>query len=313
MPLWDTDPHEPIKEEEVEHKPAKIYFEQPTIDEQTWIQSKAYKYGFSGANDLSRSEVANEDGEVKGTYTFPDADGEPILVRYKAGPNTGFVIENLDEVQQRTNPKDTSDESSSHHTSEQKHSYKSNPEKHESKPFVDPLAVENPDRSYQFSYGSNEEDASREEVSDSKGNIRGKYRFINSDGNTIEVKYSAGADKGFVIENKHELVSSVTKATHDATHETERKSKRRRVVKKLRRRKPSKSIKVNSDSLPSENDVPNVARVEHENNEDASYSFKVETEDSSREETSDKNGERFGSYRYAKINNGMGKKNLDTF
>ena len=32
-------------------------------------------------------------------------------------------------------------------------------------------------------------------------------------------------------------------------------------------------------------------------NQDASFSFKVETEDSSREETSDKNGERVGSYR----------------
>ena len=39
-----------------------------------------------------------------GTYTIPDANGEPIVVRYTAGPNTGFVIENLDEVLERSRP-----------------------------------------------------------------------------------------------------------------------------------------------------------------------------------------------------------------
>ena len=39
-----------------------------------------------------------------GTYTIPDVNGDPIVVRYKAGPLTGFVIENLDEVQSRTDP-----------------------------------------------------------------------------------------------------------------------------------------------------------------------------------------------------------------
>ena len=84
---------------------------------------------------MSRSEISNEDGEVKGiytyleynlqmisclftfdlftiigTYTIPDANGDPILVRYKAGPKTGYVVDNLDEVLERTNPQGSSGE-----------------------------------------------------------------------------------------------------------------------------------------------------------------------------------------------------------
>ena len=62
-------------------------------------------------------------------------------------------------------------------TADQRPSYNSNNQEASegsSEPFFDPLADDNPDRSYQFSYGSKEEDASREEVSDSKGEI---YNF----------------------------------------------------------------------------------------------------------------------------------------
>ena len=126
-----------------------------------------------------------------GTYTIPDANGDPILVRYKAGPKTGYVVDNLDEVLERTNPQGSSGKilfemthqenvynifffSSSTESTADQHQPSYNSNNHEtsdgsSEPFFDPLADDNPDRSYQFSYGSNEEDASREEVSDSKG------------------------------------------------------------------------------------------------------------------------------------------------
>ena len=45
---------------------------------------------------------------IIGTYTIPDANGDPILVRYKAGPKTGYVVDNLDEVLERTNPQGSS-------------------------------------------------------------------------------------------------------------------------------------------------------------------------------------------------------------
>ncbi len=70
------------------------------------------------------------------------------------------------------------------------------------------------DASYTFGYNS--EDGSREETSDASGNIRGKYSYVNAEGNTIIVYYSAGPDQGFVIENEEELEGQVAKATLDA-------------------------------------------------------------------------------------------------
>ena len=44
----------------------------------------------------------------------------------------------------------------------------------------------------------------------------GKYSYVNAEGNTILVKYSAGPDQGFVVENEQELKGSVEKATSEA-------------------------------------------------------------------------------------------------
>ena len=88
------------------------------------------------------------------------------------------------------------------------------------------------DASYNFNF--DEDSSYREEESDANGNIRGKYRYVNADGNTIEVIYSAGADKGFVIENEQELLSSVAKATKDAA---EKSKKRMKVVKRPKNKK----------------------------------------------------------------------------
>lgn len=137
---------------------------------------------------------------IIGTYTIPDANGDPILVRYKAGPKTGYVVDNLDEVLERTNPQGSSGEilfemahqeiffnifffSSSTESTADQHQPSYNSNNHEtsdgsSEPFFDPLADDNPDRSYQFSYGSNEEDASREEVSDAKGEKKLRLIFF---------------------------------------------------------------------------------------------------------------------------------------
>ena len=61
---------------------ASIYFEQPTIDQDTWIQSKSYKFEYSGTdNNLFRKEISDENGVVSGSYTIPDVNGDPIEVR----------------------------------------------------------------------------------------------------------------------------------------------------------------------------------------------------------------------------------------
>ena len=232
--------------DEVE-KTNGIYFEQPKINQETWIQSRSYKYGFSD-NDLSRSEVSDEDGNVQGTYTIPDVNGKPILVKYHAGPSTGFVIENMAEVQARTNPElinapqpSTTIEPSKPlepsepiQTIRSKNGRRLKVVKKARKPFVDPLA-EDRDASYKFAYGSAEASESRQEESDSKGNIRGQYRYTNQDGNPILVRYSAGANRGFVIENSKELNENVAKATNDFAI-------KRKMISIFHPRKPPKII-----------------------------------------------------------------------
>ena len=103
----------------------------------------------------------------------------------------GFIIENLEEVQERTNPESKisdqnqeTDQSalptiiSARKTSQTTPHVtpKASTAVIPPKPFIDPLHEENSDRSYKFSYGSEEEDNLRREESDSDGNIRGKYR-----------------------------------------------------------------------------------------------------------------------------------------
>ena len=152
---------------------ASIYFDQPSIDQDTWIQSKSYNFGYSSPNqDLVRSETSDLNGAVQGTYTIPDVNGDPILVRYKAGPLTGFVIENMQEVQRRTSPAFLRPSKDSEDPSDQDLPALISARGSAPKPpkFVDPLHQDNLDRSYQFSYGSEEEN-NREETSDSKGNF----------------------------------------------------------------------------------------------------------------------------------------------
>ena len=289
--------------DEVE-KTNGIYFEQPKINQETWIQSRSYKYGFSD-NDLSRSEVSDEDGNVQGTYTIPDVNGKPILVKYHAGPSTGFVIENMAEVQARTNPElinapqpSTTIEPSKPlepsepiQTIRSKNGRRLKVVKKARKPFVDPLA-EDRDASYKFAYGSAEASESRQEESDSKGNIRGQYRYTNQDGNPILVRYSAGANRGFVIENSKELNENVAKATNDFA--IKRKMK---IVTRRRKNRNNGSKRGRSffrDPISSQrNQLPK-----------KSFSFKAKNAAGSFEESADSNGERFGSYNFV---NGQGK------
>jgi len=44
------------------------------------------------------------DGNVVGSYTILGADGRPLVVRYRAGKDIGYVVENLQEVIARTTP-----------------------------------------------------------------------------------------------------------------------------------------------------------------------------------------------------------------
>ena len=66
--IKDSSGDEEVVEETDPMEEASINFEQPTIDQDTWIQSKSYSYSVSGSdNGLTRSETADENGAVIGT------------------------------------------------------------------------------------------------------------------------------------------------------------------------------------------------------------------------------------------------------
>ncbi len=70
------------------------------------------------------------------------------------------------------------------------------------------------DASYSFAYDS--QDSSRFEEADPNGNVVGSYTYVGAEGQTIQVRYSAGAEKGFVIENETELQDAVAESVEAA-------------------------------------------------------------------------------------------------
>merc|ERR1712158_302560 len=68
------------------------------------------------------------------------------------------------------------------------------------------------DPSYNFAYAGDA--GNREEAADSQGVVTGSYSYLSPEGNEILVRYTAGADTGFVIENSDELAASVRDATN---------------------------------------------------------------------------------------------------
>merc|ERR1719476_255675 len=67
---------------------------------------------------------------------------------------------------------------------------------------------------YNFAY-TNDDSSRTEDANPDTGIITGQYSYTNPQGNEIEVKYRAGADIGFVIENQEDLNAVILKATED--------------------------------------------------------------------------------------------------
>ena len=101
------------------------------------------------------------------------------------------------------------------------------------------------DRSYSFSFSEDRGIpgwiSSRQEEADSDGQVKGRYSYVNDDGNEIAVQYSAGAETGFVVHNDDELKAQVQKATESASS----KVKKMKIVKKPR--KDNKHTKGNAN------------------------------------------------------------------
>ena len=70
---------------------------QATINENDWTPNSDWAFSYDSSAG-ARSEQASQDGGVEGSYTTIGADGQLMEVRYRSGPEIGFVILNNDEV-----------------------------------------------------------------------------------------------------------------------------------------------------------------------------------------------------------------------
>merc|ERR1712001_346812 len=56
-------------------------------------------YSFKFSNEDSEREEENDvSGVVTGSYSYKTPGGEDILVKNTAGPDTGFVVQNMEEL-----------------------------------------------------------------------------------------------------------------------------------------------------------------------------------------------------------------------
>ena len=188
-----------------------------------------------------------------------------------------------------------------------------------------PQAMMMMDPSYNFAYTGDA--GNREESADSQGIVTGSYSYLSPEGNEILVRYTAGPDTGFVIENSDELAASVREATNAGAEAAAARavlvaeplplaptsaasdSVVISVPDSLYGAPPAESLPsyqeeivppnslygAPAESLPSYEEQPAAAP---QMVMDASFNFSVDEEEHQFEEEADRTGERTGSYSY---------------
>jgi len=174
-------------------RPSSYTFSSVTDRPQDAVGSDgSYSFAYN-AGDSSRQESADVRNNVRGTFTFKSKDdGKTRRVDYEAGAATGFIAKGS-HLPSVLNP--LSSASNGGHSGVLSSNF---PVGDYSSTFSDSRGEEasSGDASYSFSYNAG--DQSRQESSDTQGNINGQYSFLGTDGVQRKVEYSAGAGKGFV-------------------------------------------------------------------------------------------------------------------
>jgi hypothetical protein len=334
------------------------------------MMDPSYYFQYKSA-DSERTEDADSTGAVVGSYSYLSPGGQEIVVRYRAGADTGFVIENQEELNSAllraaSEPFEAAKEVVVEQASEpREHVFTlegddedvlptplsgspppldslysapppaaAEPTSLYGAPALEPLpsyeeaeAVAAPammmmDPSYNFAYAGDA--GNREEAADSQGVVTGSYSYLSPEGNEILVRYTAGADTGFVIENSDELAASVREAT-DAGAEAA--AARASAAPLPIASSASDSVVISvpdslygapaAESLPSyqeeitapdtlygapAEELPSyqeeAAAAPPQMVMDASFNFAVDEEEQKFEEEADRTGERTGSYSY---------------
>merc|ERR1719225_288378 len=172
------------------------------------MMDPSYNFEFS-SEDGAREETNSLQNVVTGSYSYRTPGGQDILVRYSAGPDTGFVVENADEVAAAV--------ARSAGEAAPEPVVKAAPYSGEvaeaefTAPAVD--SAMNLERSYAYSYAA--ADQAAQQTADGEGEISGSYSYTLADGTELEVRYTAGKD-GFKVENLDEVLAKAAPAEVEA-------------------------------------------------------------------------------------------------
>merc|ERR1712141_789694 len=154
------------------------------------LMDPSYSFEYK-SEDSERVEDADSTGSITGQYGYKTAGGNDILVKYSAGADTGFVIENKDDLAAAL-------ERSAAEAALVK-----------AKPYtgevveVEYSGPNTEDSSYSFAYKGSDKAQQEESAA---GDVKGSYSFKTEDGQEFTVKYTSGVG-GFVVENIEDLLA----------------------------------------------------------------------------------------------------------
>jgi len=268
----------------------------------TGIQSDG-SYSFSyNAGDHSRQESGDSQNNVRGTYSFrAKGDGQRRRINYEAGAATGFITRGTD-LPATVPPYGAENDFSS---------FSSRPTVRLNPADVGGRASSSgiqSDGSYSFSY--NTADQSRQESGDARNNVRGSFTFkAKDDGRTRRVDYKAGANTGFTAKQAHIPEGQTAPLSVSDTAGTVLSHSKNFALSPRVGPAISEAQKPSNDSYSTYN-AGEHSRTElsdsqgnnnsHDNggSGDASYSYSYQTDSSSKQETSDAQGNVVGTFSF---------------
>lgn len=240
----------------------------------------AYKYGYDSGDGIAAKQVSSADNQVEGFYTFTNADGKLVNVKYTAGvqgfrPETSPVT---DHVQSRAH----SDVQTNSWSSPNPHQHQDPHQHHSPLLAFGPSQAEsnaNSEASYKISYNTGEH--AREESSDSAGNVQRKY---SDDAGQHDLSFIDGPNIGFqVVGGSLSLANGLPNTASLSKINFQQSSN----VKT--------SPQLGSKAWMS----PAALRQRDQTSSDQSYSFSYNTGDHARTELSDQSGNVQGRYSYS--------------
>merc|ERR1719150_3533035 len=158
----------------------------------------SYSFKFSN-EDSQRKEENDISGVLTGSYSYNTPGGQDILVKYTAGAESGFVIQNMEELNAalERSAAEPVEVRATPHSGETAEIQYSGPQ------VRDDMSLEQG-----YSYGYTSQDLAASQQADSQGEVTGSYSYNLEDGREVEVRYTAGKD-GFRVENLEDLMATV--------------------------------------------------------------------------------------------------------